>query len=121
MTSRYRKLAPIILVLALASCGPQKSPTVTPTVTATQILQRVDEFQDTIIQLYSTNSISPEHALLYNKFCVLSAHALKELPNGWQATVKAAWTQLLTEIPLVSMEPNVQYTAKLVDALISAL
>jgi hypothetical protein len=111
--------------LGLVSCGantpPVTDPVVQKQIQATQILQRVEEFQDLVIDLYANQGISPSHALVYTQFTTSTAKTLRVLPTGWAATVKTAWQEVKTKVPLDQMEVKLQITAKLVDALVNAL
>lgn len=88
---------------------------------ALNLLIRVDELQVTVADLYKSGSITPEHALVYNKFCTKAAPVLKSLPDGWPTTIKTAWNELKSAVSIDQMEIKVQYTAKLIDGLVGAL
>ena len=116
-----RILPLILLTLALNNCGGNVPPQLQPQVDSLQILQRLNEFQDVVVDGYANGSITPSHALLYSKYVVSATKTVKTLPTGWQATLKMGWSELEKQIPLASMEPKVQVTAKLIDALMAAL
>lgn len=114
-----KALLPILLVtLSLSSC---LKPAVSPQTTSLEILTRVNEFQDTLSDLYTAKAVTPQHVITYEKFVVLATKTLQTLPSGWQATVKAGWAQLLIDVPESQMEPKLLVVAKLIDALVGAL
>lgn len=90
-------------------------------VVANQLLQRFEELQDTVTDLYSQQAISPEHALIYSKFIVSATKTVKTVPDGWTSTIKQSWAEVKTLVPIDKMEVRVQFTAKLIDTLVGSL
>lgn len=111
----------LFLLIPLISCGANNKPVANKATVSLQILQRVEELQDTLNDLYNAKAVSSEHVLLYEKFIVTSTKTLQVLPSGWEATVKSAWISLKVALPLEKMETKIQITAKLIDALVGAL
>lgn len=116
-----RLLLPMVLLSTLVACGSNPNPVINKQTTSLQILTRVNEFQDVLTDLYNTGGVTPQHVLIYEKFVVSATKTLQILPTGWQATIKTGWAQLESDIPLSAMEPKIQITAKLIDALVAAL
>lgn len=86
-----------------------------------QVLQRLDELQDVVIDLYNTNQLETKRAILYSKFIVSSTRVIQSAPNDWPTLVKTSWTELKKQIPLDKMEPKVKIAATLLDALLEQL
>lgn len=86
-----------------------------------QVLQRVDEFQDLVIELYNTKQISADRALICTKFTVSAAKIVKNAPSGWEPTVKQAWVEFKSQVPLDKMEPKLQLGAMVLDTLLMGL
>ena len=111
----------ILLAIVLTGCGANVSPVVNAQTESLQVLQRLSEFQDVVVDGYSTGAITPAHALLYSKWVVSATQVAKTLPTGWQSTLKTSWQQLEVLVPPSTMEPKVQTIAKLIDALMAVL
>lgn len=110
----------LYLALIVAGCA-SASVNQNKQVQSLQVLQRVDEFQNLVVDLYHDKQISPDHAVLYSKFCVSAAKVVREYPNGWQPTVKNLWVELKKNIPLDKMELKVQLAAGVLDTLLMGL
>jgi hypothetical protein len=111
----------LLLMVGLVGCGSNPNPVINKQTTALQVLQRLNEFQDVVLDLYNSKSITPEHAVLYSKFVVSTTKTVTTLPDGWQTTVRSGWTELQKLVPMNQMEPKVQIAAKLLDAAIAVL
>jgi len=112
----------ILIVLALLVGNCASAPTTQQKQSVTlQVLQRLDEFQNLVVDLYHDKQMTPEHAVLYSKFNISAAKTIKELPNGWQPVVKSSWVELKKNVPLDKMELKVQIAAGVLDTLLMGL
>jgi hypothetical protein len=119
MLSSIQKKLTILLLLISVGCA---SATVSQKQNQTlQVLQRLDEFQNLVIDLYGTGDVSQEHAIQYVRFTVAATKAIKNYPDGYAPLVKESWNQLKNLIPFDKMEYKVQAVAKLLDILVGSL
>lgn len=115
------KVKTSVIVLALLISGCASVSVQNRQVQTLQVLQRLDEFQNLVVDLYHDKQISPEHAVLYSKFVVSSTKTIKEVPNGWQPVVKNGWGELKKLVPIDKMELKVQFAAGVLDTLLMGL
>ena len=111
----------VVIGLSVACLPKDLPPDVKPAFTANEILIRVDELQKTVIAAFDSTprGISKERADLIVRFTVDAAKVLREVPVGWQSSVKAAWNALKTRIG--TPESQLQTLWSIVDRLITAL
>lgn len=114
------KASIIVLAILISGCASAPSKQNQQVLTL-QVLQRLDEFQNLVVDLYHDKQISPEHAVLYSKFVVSSTKTIKEVPNGWQPVVKNGWVELKKLVPIDKMELKVQLAAGILDTLLMGL
>ena len=109
-----KKLKVLPVLLLLISCAATVQQKQLDTI---QLLQRIDELQSTVIDLYGSHLINKDVAVKTVTFTVNATKVIKELPNGWQSMVKAEWNQIK---PLL-IEPKLQLIAAALDVLIQGL
>ena len=113
-----KRLKILILALALTTgCAHIQSPFVwhaPDTVTspqakiafsATQVVQRISEFQNTVITLSDKGVIPVQTAREIVSWTVASVKTIRATPDGWESTVKAGWTSIrdrVTSIPAIA-------------------
>lgn len=116
-------LALLLAVMGLSiACLPKDlPPDVKPAFTANEVLIRVDELQKTTIALFDSTprGITKERADMIVRFTVDAAKVLREVPVGWQSTVKASWVALKSRI--VAPEGQLMTLWNIVDTLITGL
>lgn len=120
MLSSKVKASVIVLALLFTACASAPSKQSQQALTL-QVLQRLDEFQNLVIDLYRDKQISSEHAVLYSKFVVSATRSIRTVPDGWQTTVKASWVEMKAFIPINQMELKVQVAASVLDTLLMGL
>lgn len=118
-----RILAATFLAVLFMGCATAQTtdPKTQKLVVANQMLQRLEELQDTVTDLYATQSIDPKHALVYSKFIVSATRTIKTVPDGWIPVIRQSWAEVKQQVPLDQMEIKVQVTAKLIDAMVNSL
>lgn len=86
-----------VLVFACSACI-QPPPNLTPQAqvafSADQVVQRVNELENAVIQANSSGALSTNATRVIVEFCVTSDQTLKSAPVGWQATITTAWNSL---------------------------
>lgn len=119
----YSFIIPILLVLAsVLNCAPKTlPPELKPAYTANEVLIRVSELQKTVIGLYDSTPkrIEKSQADLIVKFTTSSASIIKQVPAGWQASVKQSWLELKKQYTPTNL--SLQTIWNLVDAMIGVL
>ena len=118
-----------LLILSLfVACAPKTlPPELKPSYTRLQILQRIQELQNTTIGLYDATprTITKERADLIVKFTITAADSVAVSKDGWQASVKSAWTNLNKQLLIPSgskpSESGLATIWALVDAMMGAL
>lgn len=124
----------LFVILALSLCfAPACSKKVTPetpragvALVADAIVVRVNELQATVIQACgpqatcAPNTISTPLARDIVQTCIDLRITLKSIPDGWQATVRAAWTRAKPRFAAVT-NPAIQAAIVAVDALLGSL
>lgn len=86
----------------------------------TSILNRIDEFGNTIIDLNHEGALPKATADIYIKFCKAATITVNTATFGWQAAVQAAWQQAKTDTPPADLEKVKPYITVL-DAVIRGL
>lgn len=108
--------------VTISACHPPSS-VVTPAgkaaYTADQVVKRVGEFQDAVIQLNKVGTVKDADAVRIVRFCVDTAKTLKVAPAGWQAAFVKAWALLKKDVPLLAAPPLNTY-ASIVDGMIAS-
>ncbi len=101
MTRRTSTVALLALFVALSACIPKtiQTPQGKAAYTAVQVLNRVEELQNTAIKGNQQGIVSDKTAILVVQFTVSAAKTLKATPDGWQATVRKAWAEAKAKIP----------------------
>jgi hypothetical protein len=92
-------LSSLLLVGLVIGCAKTPDPTLNKKLNSIQVLQRIDELENLVFDLYATKEIDKDHAVLYVKFCVSSAKVIKAQPVNWQLLVKTSWTELRKQLP----------------------
>lgn len=99
MNRRIRFATLIVIALLIVACHPPLPPNLTPEeqqqyttiYTADQVLIRIQELQNVVIQAESNGGIPTNTARPLVQFTVDAAKTLKTLPEGWKTTVKTLW------------------------------
>lgn len=120
----------VILALCLApACAKNitpETPRAGAALTADAVVIRVNELQATVIQvcgpqaLCAEGTISTALARDIVQTCIDLRTTLKAVPDGWQATVKTAWSRAKPRFATVT-NPAIQAAFSAVDALLSNL
>jgi hypothetical protein len=124
MVRKTRVLSVLTLysVLLVGCVRQDLPPELKPTAMAAEVLLRVEELQDFTIQLYDSTpkGITAERALVITTFTTMAARTLKQVPSGWQNTLKAGWAESkkqYTPIPGDKVSPIWNIVDKLIGAL----
>lgn len=122
-----KKYGVFIYMLLFVACVPKTlPPELKPSYTRLQVLQRIQELQNTTIGLYDATprAITKERADLIVKFTIVAADTVAESKDGWQASIKSAWTNLNTQLNVkdkIPPESGLKTIWPLVDAMMGAL
>ena len=123
---RYSYAAILVLVALLASgCVHRPVTIVTPAgkaaFTADQIVLRVNELGRTAIAANAAGALDLKTTRIIVDFAEAADVTLKALPQGWQATLAAAWAQTKDKLPLTALGPLVLAAVQAVDVVIATL
>lgn len=121
---QLRRSAAVILMLSfIVACAPKEiPPELKPSYTRLEVLQRVQELQNTVIGLYDSNprGITKDKADLIVKFTIVASDAVADSAQGWQASLKASWNGLNQQIG-ITIPKGLETIWKLIDAMIGVL
>lgn len=87
---------------------------------ALELSTRVGELQNAAIAANTNGGLSDRDAVLVVKFTVATQKTLKELPSGWQASVKTGY-QALKDALDASVKTKLAVALAAVDALMGVL
>lgn len=118
------KVPMILLALCLVggsiACAPAVQPVnVSPQAVraqqAQQVIQRIGELQQAVIDGQQLGKIKTEDARVIVTWTVASLKALRDAPQGWVQSVATGWTQVR---PMLLRDPNLSIWVSVVDQLI---
>lgn len=125
----YRLIVIVVLLLSGAGCAHHvtgDTPKATAALTADAIVIRVNELQATVIQACGPaptcqpNSLDTNLARQIVQACIDARVTLKAVPTGWQATLKAGWSQERARLATVT-NPAIVAALAAVDVAIGGL
>lgn len=117
-----KRISLVLLLVLISGCAPKSlPPELKPAYTANEVLIRVQELQNTVIDLYDAQprGITKDKADLIVKFTVSSATIIKSSMAGWQGSVKQSWLELKKNY--TPTDTKLQTVWNLVDAMMGVL
>jgi hypothetical protein len=116
-------LSTLFVALLFAGCAANPNVT-TPSGKAAQaaleISTRVGELQNAAIAANTSGSLSDRDSVTIVKFTVAAQQTLKDLPNGWQASLKTAYASMKAALD-ASVRTKLAVALSTLDALIGVL
>jgi hypothetical protein len=116
-------LLSIVIAVGLVGCAANPNVT-TPSGKAAQaaleISTRVGELQNAAIAANTNGSLSDRDSVTVVKFTVAAQQTLKDVPNGWQVTLKTSY-QAMKDALDASVKTKLAVALTTLDALIGAL
>lgn len=123
MKLRVHITSVLLLFCLVMACAPKDMPPeLKPSYTRLEILQRVQELQNTVIGLYDSTprGISKEKADLIVKFTIVASDTVADSKDGWQSSLRSAWQGLNNQLKL-AVPQGLETIWKLIDAMIGVL
>jgi (2Fe-2S) ferredoxin len=117
---------PLMVVLVISSvccnnCAP-KTIVTTPDKAvwyANQVTIRVNEISKTVIQLNANGQITDVDTRAFGKWATGALITLRDVPNGWEKTVKTGWDEIKTKLP--QSNPTLSTLVAVMDSLLTLL
>ncbi len=119
-----RRLVVLVLALTVSGCVPKSlAPEAKPAYAADQIVLRVNELQAAAIQANAAvpPALSEAQTRVIVEFTVSADRTLAAVPQGWYATVRAAWLEARKKLADQVKNPIVSAAMDAVDAVLDAL
>lgn len=114
----------LLVVLSTAACAP-KPLTLTPAgqtaFTADQAVVRVNELMNAAIQANASGALDTPTTRIIVSFAVDADAVLAKTPDGWKATIKAAWAQAKPTLSAIPANSTVALALAAADAAIGGL
>lgn len=88
--------------------------------TADQIVVRVNELENAAISANQQQQLSTNATRTIVQFCVSADETLAHTPDGWLATVQAAWAQTKANLPPIS-NPAITSALAAVDTVLGVI
>lgn len=108
------------------ACAP-KPPNLTPQASvafsATQVAQRVNEFENSVIQANAANkaAVSDATAGVLVQFSIDADKLLQSAPSGWQATLAKAWALAKSQLTIAPTNQTLTALVATIDAVMTGL
>lgn len=120
-------MKPILLALLLlgtplaTGCHPPATIVTDPgkrAYTADQVVVRVNELQNAAIAANANGSLPEATTRTIVEFCVSADQTLAATPQGWQATLTAAWAETKAKLPPIT-NPAITAAISAVDVVLA--
>lgn len=100
-----RLLLCLTLGLTFSGCAHPtfQSPTAQKAYTADQVVVRLNELQGAAIDANKAGALDVDTTRVIVQFCVAGNRTLAAVPQGWPATIQAAWRGVKPNIPDVNV------------------
>lgn len=118
-----KQLLLILLLCGAAGCAHPptfQSPIGQHAYTADQISLRVNELQSAAIAANSNGGLPTGTTRMIVEFAVAADKTLAAVPNGWQATLRAAWAETKTKAGAIT-DPVVAAAMGAVDVILGSM